>query len=104
MSRARAKEARAPSPQQQMTHNMMTRSKTRAAAKVEALLTCVLNQITSHLNKAETVNKMIRRYKPKIEFNLRLFQNMDGLYRAAIVTHLIKEAVEKFSLFPKPRN
>jgi hypothetical protein len=31
MSRARAKEARAPT-QQQMTHNMMTRSKTRAAA------------------------------------------------------------------------
>jgi len=33
MSRARAKEARAPSPQQKMTHNMMTRSKTRAAAR-----------------------------------------------------------------------
>ena len=31
MSRARAKEARAPT-QQKMTHNMMTRSKTRAAA------------------------------------------------------------------------
>ena len=32
MSRARAKEARAPT-QQKMTHNMMTRSKTRAAAR-----------------------------------------------------------------------
>ena len=34
MSRARAKEARAPT-QQKMTHNMMTRSKTRAAARAQ---------------------------------------------------------------------
>ena len=106
MSRARAKEARAPT-QQKMTHNMMTRSKTRAAAKVSAHLTIVLDtvlhNIKTYLNTADNVNKTISLYKPKYkscskymyEYDLMEYKRMDKNLQDRIARQLIKKAVKE---------